>query len=275
MRKIAVFLLVCILLIVSLSGCSNGAEPASAPQEPANFLPDSTAVPAATAVPFATLTPEPTLPHVVDELLEAPVDPTVEPNSEMLAAFGSTEDEDTDPAEEAAPTLEATRTPESTAVSPYFNYNYSMLNDTAFGFVLSYPSTWRNLPGKHTICFQENVSDGDFAARVAVTSKKMPHKPDADALLEQFKAFAKQVYKTYDPSTFEFGDLQTSGSFMGKRAMEISYLAYSGDIEVQGYMCCCAVDYTIYVFHFCSPYNDYEDMLPVLTRIRDSVTLVK
>lgn len=257
-----------------LTGCSDGAEPAAAPKESANFLPETTAFPAAADVPLSNpITPEPTLPQVIDEPLEAPIDATIEPNAEMLAAFET--EEDAEPEQEISVTPESTQTPEPTAPSPYMNYNYSMLTDTAFGFVLNYPTTWTNLPGKYTVCFQEPVADGDFAARVAVTSKKLPHKPDSDTLLKQFQAFAKQVYATYDPSTFEFGDLKTNVSFMGNRGMAIGYLAYSGDTEIQGYMCCCAIDYTIYVFHFCSSYNDYEDMLPVLTRIRDSVTLVK
>lgn len=275
LRKIAVLTIACILLIIALAGCSGDVEPASAPQETANFLPETTALPAATAAPSShPVTPEPTLPQIVDEPLEAPVDATITPNAEMLAAFE--EDMSTpEPTAEAAAAPESTQTPEPTAASPYLSYNYSMLTDTAFGFVLNYPSTWSNLPGKYTVCFQEPVSDGDFPARVAVSSKKMPHKPDSDTILKQFQSFAKQIYGNYDPSTFEFGDLQSNASFMGQRAMAISYLAYSGDIEVKGYMCCCAIDYTIYVFHFCSSYNDYEDMLPVLTRIKDSVTLVK
>lgn len=274
MRKIAVLALACMLLILSLTGCTNQDTPEAVPQATANFLPEATALPAApTADP---VTPEPTLPQIIDEPLEAPVDATTVPNADMLAAFEDEgEEPDDEPAEEATDAPESTQTPEPTSVSPYLNYSYSMLTDTAFGFVLNYPTTWTNLPGKYTVCFQEPVSDGDFAARVAISSKKMAHKPDADTLLAQFKAFAKQVYQNYDPSTFEFGSLQTSSTFMGQKAMSIGYLAYSGDIEVQGYMCCCAIDYTIYVFHFCSSYNDYEDMQPVMTRMRDSVTLVK
>lgn len=274
MRKIAALAIACMLLILTLTGCSNQDEPAAVPQATANFLPEATALPAAPTVDPST--PEPTLPQIIDEPLDAPVDATTTPNANMLSAF---EDEDEaladEPAAEVTVAPESTQTPEPTSVSPYLNYSYSMLTDTAFGFVLNYPTTWTNLPGKYTICFQEPVSDGDFAARVAITSKKMAHKPDSDALLTQFKAFAKQVYQEYDASTFEFGSLQTNSTFMGQNAMSIDYLAYSGDIEVQGYMCCCAIDYTIYVFHFCSSYNDYEDMQPVMTRMRDSVTLVK
>lgn len=271
MRKIAVLALSCILLITMLAGCTSSEPPAAALQEDANFLPETTAFPAATAAPTVDpATPEPTLSHVIDEPLEA----TATPNAEMLSAF-ETEVDVPESTVEPTDAPESTPTPLPTAASPYLGYNYSMMTDTSFGYVLNYPSTWSNLPGKYTVCFQEPVSDGDFPARVAVSSKKMPHKPESDTILKQFQAFAKQIYSNYDPSTFEFGELKNNASFMGRNALAIQYLAYSGDIEVKGYMCCCAIDYTIYVFHFCSSYNDYEDMLPVLTRIRDSVTLVK
>lgn len=248
-------MLVFILLVGCLSGCSNESEPAVTQQDSANFLPDATVL--TTAAP--TNTPAPT-----EAPLASVADATATPSPELL--FGLDE-----------PDSEATATPEPiampTAASPYADYNYTALTDTSFGFVLTYPTTWRNLPGKYTICFEEQVSEGDFPARVAVTSKKMPHKPDAETAAEQFQAYAHTIYKQYDPKTFEFGEL-TPTTFMGKNAYEIGYLAYSDDIEVQGYMCCCAIDYTIYVFHFCSSYNDYEDMQPVRIRIRDSVSLV-
>lgn len=241
LKKTAALMLVCILLTAMLAGCSNDRTPVADEEVSANFLPDSTAA----ATEDASATPEPTLPAAIDIPLEGPQDLPLEdavlPN--------------------AAPS--------------FADYSYATLTDTSFGFVFAYPTTWRNLPGKYTVCFQEQPSDGDFPARVAVTSKTLAHKPDSDTVLSQFQAYAKLIYDQYDPNTFEFGELDSSTTFMGKQACAITYLAYSGDIEIQGYMCCCAIDYTLYVFHFCSSYSDYEAMGSVMTRMRDSVTLVK
>ena len=55
----------------------------------------------------------------------------------------------------------------------------------------------------------------------------------------------------------------------------ITYLAYSGDIEVEGYMICCAIGRAIYAFHFCASYDDYQAMASVMTRMRDSVALAE
>lgn len=263
MKEIAALALVCILIIAILSGCSNGSAPDAAEQA-ANFLPESTAVPAgATAAPFADLDPE--LPDTVDIPLDSVVDATVAPEEDAAEAEPDAAEAAPDPVVEAQPTV----------ASAYADYNYAMLTDTSFGFVYSYPTTWKNLPGKYTVCFQEQPTDGDFPARVAVTSKKLAHKPDSDTTVKQFQAYAKEIYSQYDPSTFEFSALNSNATFMGKQAYSITYLAYSGDIEIKGYMCCCAIDYTLYVFHFCSSYDDYEAMGSVMTRMRDSVTRVK
>lgn len=253
--------LICTLLTAGLSGCSNSAEPAPAQQNEANFMPDATDPPAVMTTYNIVATKEPFFPASTDVLLSAVADSTATPDPDMPAATDE-------------PEITAEPTPEPTVASEYASYNYAALTDTSFGFVLDYPILWQNLPGKYTVCFEEQPTDGDFPARVAVTSKKMPHKPQRETVVEQFQLFAQQIYAQYDPDTFEFSDL-TPATFMGRDGYSIEYLAYSGDIEVKGYMCCCAVDYTIYVFHFCSSYNDYEDFSPVLTRIRNSVAPVE
>ncbi len=267
MKKIAALTLICALLM--LTGCSNETPPA-AQQADANFQPETTAIPNATSLISSTA--EPTLSPVIDEPLQAPIDATATPNAAMLAGM----EDEPEATPEAAP-RETESVPEvpPTPESPYLGYNYAQLDDDAFGFTLNYPTAWINLPGKYTACFQEQTLDGSFPARVAVTSKRLAHKPDDDAVVKQFQAFAKQIYAGYDPKTFEFGELQSKVPFMGKNGHSITYLAYSGDTEIKGYMCCCAIDYTVYVFHFTASYDDYESMTPVMTRIRDSVALAK
>lgn len=251
-------MLIFMLIVTTLSGCTSDSEPAATQQDTAAFLPDATAI--ITAPPTAT--PSPT-----EAPLSSVADATATPTPELLFGLDESVAESSEAADPASPLAPSSG-------SPYSNYNYAALADTSFGFVLTYPTSWRNLPGKYTICFEEQVADGDFPARVAVTSKKLPHKPDGETAVAQFQQYAQIIYSQYAPETFEFGELKPT-TFMGRNAYEIGYLAYSGDIEVQGYMCCCAIDYTLYVFHFSSSYNDYEAMQSVRTRIRDSVALVK
>lgn len=264
MKKIAALALSCSLLVLSLTGCSDVNSTQTQVQDEANFLPDVTANPVS-----VTATPEPLFAIPTDAPLASIADSTATPNPDMMAAL---EDATAEPTADitAEPEVKATFTPEPTVVSPYSGYSYAALTDASFGFTLDYPANWRNMPGKYTACYKEQVAEGDFPARVAVTSKKMPHKPESETVVKQFQSYAQNIYKQYDPETFEFSDL-TERTFMGKKGYEITYLAYSGDIEVKGYMCCSATEYTIYVYHFCSAYDDYGDMTPVMVRIRDSV----
>ena len=134
---------------------------------------------------------------------------------------------------------------------------------------------WTNLPGRYTVCYREPVEEGDFPARVAVTRKATAHTPNSRTLLQQFYNYAEQIRVQYDSSTFEYGELNSEASFMGETGYSITYLAYSGDIEVEGYMVCCAIGRAIYVFHFCASYDDYQAMSSIMTRMRDSVAVVE
>lgn len=254
MKKITSLLLVCALLAFALTGCSKDAEPAEAVVETGNFAPETTAEVATTIE--ATVEPEPTLPEAVDIPTE-------------------TEDE----AEIVEATPEATAEPEITpepAVSEetLSAYTFQTLADNSFGFVFTHPSNWINHPGKHTVCFREPVEEGDYPARVAITKKMLAHVPKSERVLSQFQALGQTIYAQYDPATFEWGTLRNDAKFLGKTAFEIGYLAYDGDVEVQGYMICTAVEHSIYVFHFTSAYEDYADMWNLVTLMRDSIQLV-
>lgn len=294
MKKIAALALACILLCMSLTGCSNDSGVSTSSTQQPNFLPDATALPVNSGNSADTLQTQPTAEPIfaipaeenaedeplfgldMDTATEEPLFGLETDDEEPLfgledEALPSVEDATAEPTEE--PTPEPTLTPEPTVYSPYAGYTYASLMDTSFGFVLNYPSTWRNLPGKYTVCFEEITGEGDFPARVAVTRKKLPHKPSSETLAKQFQTYVQQVCSQFDPKTFELSELKSNTPFMKRDGYSIGYLAYSGDTEIQGYMCCCAIDYNIYVFHFCSTYEDFEPMKPVLTRIRDSVSL--
>ena len=244
MKKIAVLLLIGTLLILLLTGCSKDSPVGDAADIPANFEPETTTEPVAENT-------EETLPEAVDLPLE-------QPQTELT------------PAEPVQDEIQPTQAPINTTHA----YTLTALNDTSFGFVLAYPSGWQNLPGKHTICFREQVEDGDFPARVAVTKKTFAHTPSSDKVLSQFQSYAQTIYAQYDPNTFEFGALNSNAKFLGQPAHEISYLAYSGDTEVKGYMICCSVRHDMYVFHFYSSYDDFAPMETMMKQIRDTVTII-
>lgn len=284
MKRTAALALVCVLLVTLLTGCSGDSAPAASEQT-ANFLPDATNFVGATTAP----TDAPEEDSAILDTVDIPLDIVVEATEAPLAnPFDNTTDQadevsdepeiseligdDISAAESDETSIEPEESPEPTTAPGTPNYTYSELTDETFGFTLTYPSSWQNLPGKYTVCFREIVEEGDFPARIAITKKTLAHRPKAATVTKQFQEYGKIIYEQYDPDTFEFSELKTEGvTFMGKDAQEISYLAYSGDIEVEGYMVCCAIGYDLYVFHFSATYDDFALMQPIMTRIRDSI----
>ena len=248
MKKLAGAVIIC-LLMLSLAGCSRVSTTTDAAD--ADFAPDQ---------PSYAVLPEPTQPEVLD----LPID-----LADTLEQDGSA------PEEDAAPQDDGAAEPASTPSVDVSTYRFQRLTDASFGFTFEYPTHWINVPGKYTVCFREETEDGDVPARVAITKKTLAHSPSSERVLAQFQSYAQIVYGQYDPSTFELGELNASAKFMGQNAYEITYLAYSGDVEVKGYMICCAVEKTIYVFHFSASYSDYTAMESMIGRMRDSVALVK
>ena len=242
MKKRMSLLVALALALGALTGCSGGGQDEA---EPAQAQVEATA----TAEPAQEAQPR------VDDL------PLSQPTAEPAAPAAT---------EASAGVPAATEAPSGVSA-----YTFARMADESFGFTLEYPTQWTNLPGRHTVCYREPVEEGDFPARVAVTRKAMAHTPSSSTLLEQFYSYAEQIRAQYDPSTFEYRNLDQEASFMGQTAYSVSYLAYSGDIEVEGYMICCSIGRAIYAFHFCSSYDDFPVMASVMTRIRDSVAAVE
>lgn len=254
MKKIAALLIAGALIAATLSGCSNNSNSA-ADQPPLNTVPESTVT-----TEFA----DAFMPDVMDVAVDATAEPAADVPDESIVP------ESTDTPAEAA-----TEAPAAQATAAPYAYTLTALTDSTFGFVCAYPSGWKNLPGKYTVCFREEVSGDDFPARMAVTRKRLAHAPKFSRLLTQFQEYAETVRAQYDSKTFEYGDLNSSAAFLGQPAYEITYLAYSGNVEVKGYMICTNVDKYVYVFHFCAPYDDYAAMEPMMRQLRDSVTLAQ
>ena len=61
---------------------------------------------------------------------------------------------------------------------------------------------------------------------------------------------------------------------MTDHAYSNTYLAYSGETEVKGFVIGRAVKRVLYVFHFCAAYEDYQAMESIMRYILNSVQLV-
>ena len=152
-------------------------------------------------------------------------------------------------------------------------YQYTQVADENIDFTFNVPSHWQLVPGIYTVCYREEVGEGDFPARLAITRKKLVHTPDNRALLEQLTSYMKMVGKQYDKATFQTSEPNHEATFMGRPAFSNTYLAYWGEIEVKGFVIGCAVNRTLYVLHFCASYADYTAMESMLNYIVNSVTL--
>lgn len=154
-------------------------------------------------------------------------------------------------------------------------YQYSALMDNALGFTFNYPSHWVNVPGVYTICFREPQEEGKFPARVAITVKNLVHTPDETAMTEQMTAYMRVIHKQYESSTFESGTPNMQDTFMGKPALSNTYLAFSGDTEVKGFVIGATNRRTMCVFHFCASYEDYTALESVMRYMLNSVKPVE
>ena len=154
-------------------------------------------------------------------------------------------------------------------------YQYSALIDTSLGFTFNYPSHWENVPGVYTVCFREKVEAGDFPARIAITAKKLVHSPEGTVLSDELTSYMRMIYKQYEPDSFQVGTPSSELNFMGKPGYSNTYLAYSGETEVKGFIIGRAVKRTLYVFHFCATYEDYAAMESMMRYMLKSVELVE
>ena len=279
MKRIICALLVCALCACALSGCGKkeSADAAQAPQ--ANFDVDTTAV------------PEEGDHGEEDQSLALEAMPTLEPVVRIddgsgqsdyydIAAVlsGQQTGEDAEAIDDGGePAEDSGDNPQPRVASGGIDpgaYQYSALIDTSLGFTFNYPSHWENVPGVFTVCYREKVEPGDFPARVAISAKKLVHSPEGTVLSDELTSYMRMVYKQYDPDSFQVGEPNAEDTFMGKQAYSNTYLAYSGETEVKGFVIGRAVKRTLYVFHFCASYEDYAAMERVMRYMVNSVELV-
>ena len=153
--------------------------------------------------------------------------------------------------------------------------SFSAMVDSSLGFTFNYPTGWENIPGVYTVCYREPVEPGDFPARVSISAKKLVHTPEGTVVVDELTAFVRAIYKQYDAKTFQLGQANSQDTFLGKKAYSNTYLAYSGETEVKGFIIGRAFGKTMVVFHFCASYEDYTAMESVMRYMLKSVQLVE
>ena len=278
MKKLLILALATALCACALTACGRSdrePEPEARPAPAANA---PTEVPAegahGEADQSAALEAMPTLEPVVPISGEDGASDVSEDYFSIDAMLSDVPDEDPPapqeaPAEGDADVPAATQRPIDTSA-----YQYSALTDTSLGFTFNYPSHWENVPGVYSVCFREKVEPGDFPARVVITAKQLVHSPDEEVITEQLTAYLRIVHKQYDAATFQAGTPNTEQRFLGKPALSNTYLAFSGEHEVKGYIIGTAVGRTMYVFHFSATYEDYAALESVMRYMVNSAEIV-
>ena len=288
MKKLLCVLLICVLFGGALSGCGkkdspDDVEPTS--QSAANAAPEVTVVPGegghGEEDQSQALSEMPTL---------APVQPAAEGDAPDDDGDDDDDDDDDDGTDEyysidalinggdEAATPEPSQQPASKPSSNVIDPNtlsYTALNDPDMKLTFNYPSNWVNVPGVYTVCYREMTEPGEFPARVAISAKKLVHSPEGTVLTDELTEFVRVIRKQYDANTFQLGTLNSEDTFMGKQAYSNTYLAYSGETEVKGFIIGQAVGRVLYVFHFSASYDDYAALERVMRYMLNSVQIIQ
>ena len=275
MKKTLCLLLALALCVCALTACNAGLDSGEKSQaNTADYAPQGTEPPVA-------------LHGEEDQSLILAQQPTLQPAETLSAGevqgdyFSLDALQNAGSTENSAPVVEPASTPlftiPDTEVSNVdtSTYQFSALTDSTLGFTFNYPSHWENVPGIYTVCYREVVEPGDFPARVSITVKRLTHSPSDYDITEQLTSFVHTIYKQYDADTFQTGTPNTQDTFLGKVAFSNTYLAFSGENEVQGFVIGCAIGRTMYVFHFCATYADYHAMESMMRYMLRSVQLIE
>jgi len=180
--------------------------------------------------------------------------------------------QDTQHAEEGAPA--ATARPGGSVIDPN-TLSYNALNDPDLKLTFNYPANWINVPGVYTVCYREAVEPGEFPARVAISAKQLVHSPEGNVLTDELTGFVRVIRKQYDANTFQLGTPNAEDTFLGKPALSNTYLAYSGETEVKGFVIGQSVGRVLYVFHFCAAYDDYAALERVMRYMLNSIQIIQ
>lgn len=241
-----------------LSGCAKEATVDSSTQ--GNFEPETTAVAGGG------------LTHALEEAAETQgISTVVQSDVQIQPIADDVQQTVVDTTLEPAATPEPVSAPSSNSHTSITGY--STIGNVGLEFSFSYPANWNNLPGRSTICYVQPMTEGvTYPARVAVTMKKLSHRGTDAKVKAEFASYFEYISSQYDPETFEANmTLSTATPFMGRKAMSTTYLAYDGEQEIMGYVICTYFERYMYVFHFLCAYEDFEDFIPAMSFMRDSV----
>lgn len=287
MKKLLCALLICVFCAWGLTGCKKGSPTDST--ETARNAPNAN--PEVTAVPeegshgeedqSAALANMPTLPPAMPADGVASDDDDDDDDEgdgdyySMDALINETDDDSDDEDDDEGEVPQApTARPGGSVIDPNA-LSYTALNDPDMKMTFNYPSNWVNVPGIYTVCYREQVEPGDFPARVAISAKRLVHSPEGTVLTDELTDFVRVIRKQYDANTFQLGTLNAEDTFMGKQAYSNTYLAYSGETEVKGFVIGQSVGRVLYVFHFCASYDDYTAMERVMRYMLNSVQIIQ
>ena len=273
MKKYLSLGLSALLCAVLLSGCSR-EEPASAPADGTGDMPAYTIE--------QTAVPEGHGEEDQSRFLEQ--QPTLEPLIPLDGAESDVEDDgeaididallpdDSDGEDDAQePSF---INPVDTKVIDPNSYQFSALTDTKLEFTFNYPTGWQNVPGLYTVCYKENRDSDTFPARIAITRKDLVHSVQDNTLTDELTSFVQAIRKQYAADTFQMGTVNTNETFMGRPAYSNTYLAYSGNTEVKGFIIGCAAKKTVMVLHFCADYDHYAELENVMRYMVNSVKAI-
>lgn len=280
-------MLVCALCAFALSGCDRKQAEAGSPAQVAN-APAVTQLPqegshgetdqSAALANMPTLAPAQPLSDDDDEYVDDDDDEYVDDDEDVASDEYYSVDALIGEAQAADAAAEATPTPAPQTASAVIDPNtmqFTALANSSMKMSFNYPSNWVNVPGVYTVCYREMAEPGEFPARVAISGKLLVHSPEGTVVTDELTAFVRVIRKQYDANTFQLGTLNTEDTFMGKPALSNTYLAYSGDTEVKGYIAGVAVGRVLYVFHFSASYDDYAALERVMRYMLSSAHIVQ
>lgn len=182
-----------------------------------------------------------------------------------------------EPTEAPTPTPEPTATPEPVPTVAVGSYQYETIENSNLQVSFQHPTHWTNDPGKYTICYIEPVNVGEVGARVAVSAKSVSRAPDTTSLKKQLASLMEQLaasYFSFTPSE----DIQTDEAVFGTKGLSQTYTARDEEgNRVTGFVLMAYVSSNkrIYALHFSAPSGRYEELAPVLSTIRQSLTAAK
>lgn len=194
----------------------------------------------------------------------------------LLTGCGETNEPEATPEPvEVTPTPVPTEAPVVTV--PIEDYEYYVITNSNVAVMFKYPSHWINTPGTNTIAYTEPVNSGEYATRLAVTSKYNAERQNNAALLESLELFldmVKEKYLYYEP-----GEQKNDVNILNTTGVRQKYTAVdpTSGKQITGYVLVCyslAAKRT-YLFHFTADSERYDELSVIIDVVRESMTVTK